>query len=371
MSFSRMSNNSTAEIPRASSSDLIDPKVIAANEGGELTAEQRAKFKSMLPGLGSVFSSFSIFCLMGFVSAVIIYIIFSPALRNWRDPAKAFTRLTDTPSFILVILAVFALITAILGFVFLRSLREYLRVRSMLKRGAVRQAEGTILWSGKNYIASLPGNKIPLNVWNDGEIDVVIPGRHQIFYLPFHTANWLLSIKPYPADSAAMQNLFQNLAQANGFDAAALESNRRGLLSQNQIYGLKTSIGTELTDGRAEMTEGAARKVLERKMPSKERLMNAGKEMLFDAAFDVAADVAFDAVFGTSDDNTTENDSSSDKITRKENMFIRYVIEIQGVRFEVSKRGYDALIETARYRAYYLPLSKVLINIEPFAYNYV
>lgn len=179
--------------------------------------------------------------------------------------------------------------------------------------------------------------------------------------------DWLLSIKPYPADSAAMQNLFQNLAQANGFYAAALESNRRGLLSQNQIYGLKTSIGTELTDGRAEMTEGAARKVLERKMPSKERLMNAGKEMLFDAAFDVAADVAFDAVFGTSDDNTTENDSSSDKITRKENMFIRYVIEIQGVRFEVSKRGYDALIETARYRAYYLPLSKVLINIEPLA----
>jgi hypothetical protein len=354
-----MSNNSTTEIPRASSSDLIDPKVIAANEGGELTAEQRAKFKSMLPGLGSVFSSFLIFCLIGFASAGIVYIIVSPALRNWRDPAKAFTRLTDTPSFILVILAVFALMTAILGFVFLRSLREYLRVRSVLKRGAVRQAEGTILWSGKNYIASFPGNKIPLKVWNDGEIDVVIPGRHQIFYLPFQAANWLLSIKPYPADSAAMQNLFQNLAQANGFDADALESNRRGLLSQNQIYGLKTSIGTELTESRVEMTEGAARKVLERKMPSKERLMNAGKEMLFDAAFDVAADVAFAAVFGTSDDNTTENDSSSDKITRKESMFIRYVIEIQGVRFEVSKRGYDALIETARYRAYYLPLSKV------------
>ncbi|CAN5671874.1 hypothetical protein BH18ACI1_BH18ACI1_24040 [soil metagenome] len=367
MSFSRMSNNSTAEIPRASSSDLIDPKVIAANEGGELTAEQRAKFKSMLPGLGSVFSSFSIFCLIGFASAVIVYIIVSPVLRNWRDPAKAFTRLTDTPSFILVILAVFALMTAILGFVFLRSLLEYLRVRSVLKRGAVRQAEGTILWSGKNYIASFPGNKIPLKVWNDGEIDVVIPGRHQIFYLPLQTANWLLSIKPYPADSAAMQNLFQNLAQANGFDADALESNRRGRLSQNQIYGLKTFVGTELTEGRAEMAEGAARKVLERKMPSKERLMNAGKEMLFDAAFDVA--VA--AVFGTSDDNTTENDSSSDKITRKESMFIRYVIEIQGVRFEVSKRGYDALIETVRYRAYYLPLSKVLINIEPLAYNYV
>jgi len=116
-----MSNNSTAEIPRASSSDLIDPKVIAANEGGELTAEQRAKFKSMLPGLGSVFSSFSIFCFMGFVSAGIVYIIVSPALRNWREPAKAFTRLTDTPSFILVILAVFALMAAILGFAFLRS----------------------------------------------------------------------------------------------------------------------------------------------------------------------------------------------------------------------------------------------------------
>jgi hypothetical protein len=354
-----MSNNSTAEIPRASSSDLIDPKVIAANEGGELTAEQRSKFKSMLPGLGSVFSSFSIFCLMGFVSAGIVYIIFSPVLRNWRDPAKAFTRLTDTPSFILVILAVFALMMAILGFVFLRSLLEYLRVRSVLKRGAVRQAEGTILWSGKNYIALFPGNKIPLKVWNDGEIDVVIPGRHQIFYLPFQTANWLLSIKRYPAEKESILNLYRVLADTNGFYTESLDSNRRGLLSQTQIQKANTGINQDITEGRVEIVEGTAEKIIEKKISAQKI-----KEMMTDGAFDLAADFVFDAVLGT---NTDGSNSSSDNDYDRDNNLLdyNYAYEIQGVRFNVSERGYNALIEGVQYRGYYLPRSKVLVNIEP------
>jgi hypothetical protein len=67
----------------ASSLNLIEPKSVAANEGGDLTTEQRAKFKSMLPGLRSVLSSLSIFCLMGSVAAFLAYvIIISPALAG-------------------------------------------------------------------------------------------------------------------------------------------------------------------------------------------------------------------------------------------------------------------------------------------------
>ncbi len=45
-----------------------------------------------------------------------------------------------------------------------------------------------------------------------------------------------------------------------------------------------------------------------------------------------------------------------------------YAYEIQNMRFSVSERSYDALIEGVRYRAYYLPHSKALVNIEPLFY---
>jgi len=343
----------------ASSSNLIEPKFVAANESGELTAEQRAKFKSMLPGLGSVFSSLSIFCLIGSVAAFLVYIIIvSPALRYWRTPDKAFTSMIQTPSFFLVIVGVFALMAVIFALVFFKSLFNYLRARSILKPGAICQAEGTILWSGKKYVASFPGNKVPLQPWNDCEIDVAIPGRHEFFYLPFEKTNWLLSIKRYPADSESLLNLYRALADTNGFYGESLESNRRGLLSQTQIQKANSGINTDTAEGRVEMIEGTAEKILEKRFSAPKI-----KEMMGNAAFDVAADIAFDAVFGANTDNT---DSPSDDDNRKETiMAYNYAYEIQNMRFNVSEGGYNALIEGVRYRAYYLPHSRTLVNIEP------
>ncbi len=343
-----------------SSSNLIEPKFVAANESGELTAEQRAKFKSMLPGLGSVLSSLSIFCLIGTVAAFFAYVIIvSPALRNWRNPAKAFAAVANTSSIFLIIVAVFAFMAAVLGLSFLKSLLVYLRARSILKPGAVRQAEGTILWSGKKYVASFPENKATLQTWNDCEIDVVIPGRHKFFYLPFEKTNWLLSIKRYPPDNEALMNLFRILTDANGFYADALESNRRGLLSQIQIQKATTGFNTEIAEGRVEMAEGTAEKILEKRFSGKKI-----KGMMADAAFDAAADIVFDAVLGTDTDN---NNSSSDDNDNQEDtmMTYNYAYEIQDIRFNVSERSYDALIEGVQYRAYYLPHSKALVNIEP------
>lgn len=180
---------------------------------------------------------------MGSVAAFLAYvIIISPALRRWRDPAKALATVTNTSSIFLIILAVFAFMAAILALVFFKSMFRYIRARSILKSGAIRQSEGTILWSGKKYVASFPGNKIPLQTWNDCEIDVAIPGKHNFYYLPFEKSNWLLSIKRYPPDNEALLNLFRVLTDANGFHAEALESNRRGLLSQTQIQ--KADTGT-------------------------------------------------------------------------------------------------------------------------------
>lgn len=343
----------------ASSSNLIEPQFIAANEAGNLTAEQRAKFKTMMPGLGNVIAKLSIFCLIGLVSAFLAYVVVvSPALRNWRSPAKAFGRVAETSSVFLVILAVFALMTTILAFSFLYSLRNYLRARSILKPGAIRRAEGTVLWSGKKYVASFPGNKTPLQTWNDCQIDVVVPGRHLLFYLPFEKTNWLLSIQRYPADSESLLNLYRALADANGFYGESLESNRRGLLSQTQIQKANSGINTDTAEERVEMIEGTAEKILEKRFSAPKI-----KEMMGNAAFDVVADIAFDAVFGA---NTDNNDSLSDDDNRKEIMMAyNYAYEIQNMRFDVSEGGYNALIEGVRYRVYYLPHSRALVNIEP------
>jgi hypothetical protein len=232
----------------------------------------------------------------------------------------------------------------------------------MLKPGAIRQAEGTILWSGKKYVTSFPGNKIPLQSWNNCEIDVVIPGRHKFFYLPFEKTNWLLSIRRYPADNEALLDLFGSLAHTNGFHAEALESNRRGLLSQNQLRGSNTGISTDIAEGRVEMIEGTAQKILEKKFSAPKL-----KGMMADAAFDLAAGFVFDAVLGT---NTDESNSSSDDDDKQEDTMLayNYAYEIQNMRFSVSERSYDALIEGVQYRAYYLPHSKALVNIEPLFY---
>ncbi len=254
---------------------------------------------------------------------------------------------------------------AILALVFFKSLFRYIRARSILKSGAIRQSEGTILWSGKKYVASFPGNKIPLQTWNDCEIDVAIPGRHNFYYLPFEKSNWLLSIKRYPPDNEALLNLFRVLTDANGFNAEALESNRRGLLSQTQIQKADTGININLGEGRVEMVEGAARKILEKSFSAPKI-----KGMMADAAFDVAADILFDAVLGA---NTDNNDSSSDDEDDKKDSMLayKYAYEIQNMRFSVSERSYNALVEGVRYRAYYLPRTKVLVNIEPLFYSRV
>jgi hypothetical protein len=356
------------------SSKLIDPDVISANEAGVLTAEQHAVIKSILPGLGNVFSNLFFFCATGLLTAFLVYtLIISPALRNWRSPAKALTSVTEISFYFFIIVGIFALITVLVAFSCLKSLRTYLSARSVLKPGAVRRAEGLIHRLGAKYAAYFPEDKIPLKVWNKAEIDVVIPGKHQIFYLPLKDENWLMSIKPYPADAEALRNLFAVLVNANGFDAQALESNRRGLLSQNQISGSKIALSPELAAGRVETAEGAAQKVLAPRLPSKEKFVAAAFDIAADVAFDIAANVALAAVFGSggsssSSDNSSSGDDDEDN-GREENMFVQCAYEIQGIRFPVSRESYDALIEGVRYRAYYLPQSKTLVNIEPVSYN--
>jgi hypothetical protein len=65
-----------------------------------------------------------------------------------------------------------------------------------------------------------------------------------------------------------------------------------------------------------------------------------------------------------------ESNSSSDDDDKQEDTMLayNYAYEIQNMRFSVSERSYDALIEGVQYRAYYLPHSKALVNIEPLFY---
>lgn len=138
-----------------------------------------------------------------------------------------------------------------------------------------------------------------------------------------------------------MRNLFDILINANGFDAAGLDSNRRGLLSQNQIYSSKIPPGDDLVEGRVQMTEGLAQKVLNPRLPSREKLFVAAKEKIGEAAFDIAADLALDAIFCASGTDTSQSNSSSDddeNEDHEENIFVQPGYEIGGIRFAVSNR---------------------------------
>jgi hypothetical protein len=266
-------------------------------------------------------------------------------------------------------------------------LRAYARGRQALSGSRVREAAGEVAWEPPRYVARLGGpDGQRLRAWNRSDIECLVPGAHRFHCLDVAGTGWLLSAEDAGsggpgasttgADGQQLRPLREILAQTNGFSVDALESNRRGRLTQAQRDALlapadgapargapREALRADLDRGTVAMVDGTAEK------------LEAPRRSLADAALSVALDVvqnaAFEAAFGTTGGAGTRGggaaSGSPDMGRMDADASTVYLYLVGDRRFAVPWLAYRALVEGVRYRLYYLPASGVLVNVEPVA----
>ena len=368
--------------PRTALSRLCDPETLAANARGELTPAQHQALRARLPAVGSSILTVAAGVLgFGFVLVHVGTVVEVLAARDPLPLREHVRGYAFTIPGLHLLAALIALGWAFITLTNLVVLINRVRAGQELQPGRARYADGVIAWDGDGYVARLRGRRAPLGPWDGEPIENLRPGPYRFWFLP--RGGWLLSAQPLGGWSAAPTgpdgariSLLGVLASANGFRLAALAANRDGRLDAEQAQGLacqekraeivalivgigliaatpafwyvgqadiavlcgiagvatyigvlrrpaRTALDKDLAAGRVACVEGTARKMLQRK---------------------------FSLVGLLADEGATNE---------------IYSYDIAGTRFVVSETAYHALVDDLPYRAYYLPRSATLLNLEP------
>lgn len=388
--------------PQIYSTDLCDPNTVYSNESGQLTHAQRSAIHSWL-----LRDSIGSYALIFLICAGFVFIAFNAgfvrALWGSKDPLSQTFHIGATSvtipllrTFLIVILLAWLL--TLLG----RILRLS-RYRKELLHGRVTQAQGVVLWHGAEHLGMIAGTSRAPHSWRLPPADSIQPGAYEFLYLPFHAysqgpitdngVGWLLSLRrtaepaainesaasagfsmpPGPED--AVSSYQQVLSGANGFMLDALPTNRAGRLTDAQarlfvrstrhifLGGLALALVFIVAGGIPLVTHGL-RAASTWQIPA----VAIGAFLLFRTLWPYRRSRAADISAGTvatiegyvrrvSHTTSFENGEST-----------TYYYDVNRMRFQIAGRAaYEALDETLRYRVYYLPHTKQMINIEPIA----
>jgi hypothetical protein len=238
-----------------------------------------------------------------------------------------------------------------------------------LSAGQVEQAEGRIIWMGRNYGALIKGRRLRLISGRN----IPPPGNYRFFYLP--RSGWLLSIEKLTLSTGVQANsdLLHALAHANDFNVESLKANRAGRLTNDQAWQLLTPMLVSLLVGL--LVIGAAVAVI-CIILIRGDLRSMG--MIIPIAFAVAVLVV---IYLWKDMTTIIPDILEGRVAVVEGTAYKRVVstsgrmrrrtdhfyEINDRRFKVSRQGYDALFAGLPYRLYYVPNSSIMVSIEPSA----
>jgi hypothetical protein len=238
---------------------------------------------------------------------------------------------------------------------------------------------GSLEYSRQGYRVQLPEMELKLPF---GGREQLAPGAtYRFFYLP--GSGLVLSAEPQGTISpdAEEAGLTRVLAETNGFKLSALPANRRGELAVEQISGLLSTLVAPLAllliPGGIlyyQLRQGGY--LAGSSLP--DLLSNLGQRLTTGmmvgggiallaalAGLVLAAMTLLDLLGGSVRSVegagyrkiTTSTDDDGSK-TR------RYYYVIEGTRFRVQRKGFDAFEDGLKYRAYFTPLRKSLVNIE-------
>lgn len=383
------------------STDLCDPNTVSSNEAGWLTHAQRSAIHSWL-----LRDSIGSYALIVIIAAGFVIIAFNAgfvhALWGAKDPLSKTYHLggwSVTIPFLRTFLVVVLLawLLAMLG----RILR-IARYRHELLHGRVAQADGVVIWHGSEHLGMVPGASRVTRSWRLPPAEPIQPGSYRFSYLPFDAAmkknvtyngiGWLLSAQRLPDGSATTGATmdttvgaagFQDgassyqrvLSSANGFLLDALPANREGRLTDAQMKlfarstrrlflgALVLALVFIVAGGIPLLTHGL-RAAGAWQIP----VVAIGAFLLFRALWPYRRSRAADLSAGAlaTIEGYVRRVSHTTYFEHGEST--TYYYDINRMRFQVAGRAaYEALDESLRYRVYYLPHTKQLINIEPVA----
>jgi hypothetical protein len=282
----------------------------------------------------------------------------------------------------LYIIAGFILPLIVLVGLFLTKWLAYKRNRTNLQKeldqGRIEDGVGTLKFGKESYHVALPNRILTMPFVSKEELN---PGvSYHFYYLP--RSGVVLSaeeVKHTPV--AEVRAVFtETLAEANGFKVSSLDANKRGELAAEQvsrIYSqlvsplvfIATSIGViyyQVTrlDLDGPFSFNAFLSALRQSTTAMKIfgiifivLLVWGLVLFVQTLLDIAGkQVALVEGLGFRKITTSSDDDGS-KNTR-----MYYVID--GVRFTVDRRGFLAFEDGRKYKAYFTPRRKILVNIE-------
>jgi hypothetical protein len=255
-----------------------------------------------------------------------------------------------------------------------------LTIQRELAEGAVRSGVGEVLFIKGNYRVELEGKKLYLSAAGKGSL---APGvRYRFYYLP--ESRILLSAEALSAapERQAVRGLTEVLAEVNNFDLASLSANRRGELTGGQLGKLlqpvliglfavgfpgvvfwvgltgETGFLRPLRDESGLLSGlGSLNTVVVVISLVLVAIALFGVYFLVTALLDLwSREVVYIEGAGL---RQRKQSRDSDGSTRE-----RYFYLVGGQEFQVNQQAYQAFENGRKYRAYYTPRRKRLVNLE-------
>jgi hypothetical protein len=321
-----------------------EPSDVAANRRGEITPGQRKN----LAQAASRGQTYGVGLLVGFPAfmAVMAWVVYLQEPRS-------------LPMYGLVAVP-FTLVVVLLVIVQLR--RKWATGRELSEGPPIAQTEGEVLFGRGRYVATIPGRTLrPL----EGSLSLV-PGHYRFFHLP--RTGWLLSAEKLADPVDADQALGRVLATANHFSPQSIGINRQGRLAAGQIVKLLRHGIWSVALGSVLLAVAAYAGF--RFHLGDERLSVWAVIAVF--GFGALGVVALNEGRQTAADILGGRVRSVEGVGRKDvdsrggrRSSVRYFYVFNELKFFVSHRGYEALVDGRRYRLYYAPRTQVMVSIEP------
>ena len=340
--------------------NLLNPDYIKANRRGQVTAEQRAVMESQLALVPS---------LMGLGCQIFLWVV----VLGVFGLIGIITLSTLSISIYLKIgFAVLVLI--LIAGVLLTSGYRYFNKRAVLRAELenviIRRAEGEIVFGKKGYRVQAGGQELDMPWFASQER--LTPGMNYIFYYLPQSA-LILSAETHTllGERQAQGELNEILAKANKFHLSALGLNRQGQLAEEQMSRLRSNLFAPLL--LLLLPLGFLGYQVYKQFSENSRIifnngfiimgliavamMVFGVISLTKSLADITQKrVIFVEGPGQKEEHTQRDDDGTDSTN--------YYYRIGGERFSVDRTAYMALIDGLRYRAYFTPGRKTLINIE-------
>lgn len=331
---------------------LTDSSAILANKRGELTPTQR--------DLLHLTSGLTFWYALGSAVVIVGIVAFALAKQAASLPSNATHVLAYYYYWIVLGIAI-GLPLAYLGWQVVRSSR----VTRELASGAIPSEEGRIEWTGWRYrvVASTSGLRSiygPLNA---------MPGRYRCYLLP--GSRYLLSADPLETPHEYQDALTDVLGRVHGFSRDDLAVNREGRITPAQKARLRwNAIQTGLLAivFLAVLAGGFVLASIARS--AWYAVATIGWAIILALVLPTMAGYCIKWLREGNDTIATVQGTGWKGFTYPvsgRSTLKHYIIN--GTRFDVGSRAYDALVEGAPYRVYHTPFTKTILSIEAVEFS--